>query len=86
MTDLSPPLFALGRDLERAIRAEHAAPAPVRRRRFRSRRVAVAGIALALAIPGAAIGAGQLLSGGPGRRACPTARRHASGRARRARL
>lgn len=63
MTDLSPPLHALGLDLERAIRAELAAGAPQRRRRrFRSRRAAVAGIALALAIPGAAIAADQLLS------------------------
>jgi hypothetical protein len=61
MTDLSPPLLALGRDLERAIRAQHAAPAR-RRRRFRSRRVVVAGAVLALAIPGAAIGADELLS------------------------
>jgi hypothetical protein len=66
-TEIPVRLAALGDDLERAIAAEllsAEAPraAPPRRRR-RSRRVVFAAAALALAIPGAAIGADVLLSG-----------------------
>jgi hypothetical protein len=62
MTELSPPLVALGRDLERAISDEQAASVPLRRRLRSRRRIAIAGVALALAIPGAALAAEELLS------------------------
>ena len=60
MTDLPAPLAALGDDLDRAIRAD------LRRsgRRRPARRMVLAAAVLALAIPGAAIAADQLLSGG----------------------
>ncbi|HZL55385.1 MAG TPA: hypothetical protein VFC22_07125 [Solirubrobacteraceae bacterium] len=67
-TEVRSRLAALGDDLERAIGADllsgaAAESAPPRRRRRRSRRVVFAAAALALAIPGAAIGADVLLSG-----------------------
>ena len=64
MTDLDPQLHALGDRLERAAAADLAAgsqPAPRRQRRL-SRRLAVVVAALAIAIPGAAIAAEQLIS------------------------
>ena len=65
MTELDPQLSALGDRLERAAGADLAAAAPrspVRRPRRISRRVAIAVAALAIAVPGVAIAADQLIS------------------------
>jgi len=65
MTELDPQLQALGDRLERAATADLAATAPrtaVRRPRRISRRFAIAIAALAIAIPGAAFAADQLIS------------------------
>jgi hypothetical protein len=64
MTELDPQLHALGDRLERAAAADLAtsSQAVARRRRRISRRVAIAIATLAIAIPGAAIAANQLIS------------------------
>ena len=64
MTELDPQLRALGDRLERAATADLAtsSQAVARRPRRISRRVAIAIAALAIAIPGVAIAANQLIS------------------------
>lgn len=65
MSELDPQLNALGDRLERAATADLAATAPhapARRARRISRRVAIAIAALAIAVPGVAIAADQLIS------------------------
>jgi hypothetical protein len=66
MTQLDPQLHALGDRLEQAAAADLAAgPQPVARRPRRiSRRFAIAFAALAIAVPGVAIAADQLISTG----------------------
>lgn len=63
MTDLSPRLAALGRELERAVARQIAIAAPVRRRRISPRFALIAAAAI-LVVPAAAIGADELLSDG----------------------
>jgi len=65
MSELDPQLTALGDRLERAATADLAAAAPrtpARRPRRISRRVVIAIAALAIAVPGVAIAADQLIS------------------------
>jgi hypothetical protein len=64
MTQLDPQLHALGNRLERAAAADLAprAPTVARRPRRLTRRAAVAIVTLAIAIPGVAIAADQLIS------------------------
>jgi hypothetical protein len=66
MTELDPKLQRLGDRLERAAAADLAAAprAATRRPRRISRRLAIAGAVLAIAIPGVAIAADQLISTG----------------------
>jgi hypothetical protein len=59
MTDLSPPLQALGEELERSVRS---APSASPRRRPLSRRAALVAAAAALVVPGAAVAASAIFS------------------------